>query len=92
MSNLCSPERAPRYRLHKCTGQAVVTIEGKEACLGQHRSAAGHEACRRIVTNWMQNGGRIPTSQHEATVTEQALRQDSGQAFWIFGAIRFFVP
>jgi hypothetical protein len=70
MANLCSPERAPRYRLHKRTGQAVVTIDGKDIYLGKHRSAASHEAYRRKVAEWMQHGGRLPASKHEATVTE----------------------
>ena len=43
MPNLCSPERALRYRLHKRTGQAVVTIDGKDIYLGKHRSAASRE-------------------------------------------------
>jgi hypothetical protein len=54
MPNLCSPERAPRYRLHKKTGQAVVTIDGKDIYLGKHRSASlnllrPHVAC---VPTW----------------------------------------
>jgi integrase len=70
MPNLCSPERAPRYRLHKPTGQAVVTIDGKDIYLGKHRTAASREAYRRTVAEWMQNGGRLPAAQHTTTVTE----------------------
>ncbi len=34
MPNLCSTERVPRYRHHKSTGQAVVTIDGRDIYLG----------------------------------------------------------
>ena len=40
MPNVCSPQRAPRYRLHKRTSQAVVTIDGNDIYLGKHGSAA----------------------------------------------------
>jgi integrase len=70
MSNLCSPERTPRYRLHKSTGQGVVTIDGRDIYLGKHRSAASCEAYRRQVAEWMQHGGRLPAPQHTATVAE----------------------
>jgi hypothetical protein len=70
MANICSPERAPRYRLHKRTGQAVVTIDGKDIYLGKHRSSASREAYRRKVAERMQNGGRLPAAQHAASVAE----------------------
>jgi integrase len=70
MSNLCSPERVPRYRCHKATGQGVVTIDGKDTYLGKYRSAASREAYRRTVAEWMQQGGRSPAPKYAATVTE----------------------
>ena len=39
MPNLCSTERVPRYRRHKATGQAVVTIDGRDIYLGKHGTA-----------------------------------------------------
>lgn len=70
MPNLCSPERAPRYRLHKGTGQAVVTIDGKDVYLGKYRSASSREAYRRTVAEWMQHGGRLAPPKHTTTITE----------------------
>jgi hypothetical protein len=67
--NLCSPKRAPRYRLHKSTGQAIVTIDGKDIYLGKHRSAASREAYRRIVGEWMQHGG------HSLARSDTSLRK-----------------
>lgn len=33
-------ERIPSYRLHKASGQAVVTLDGRDHYLGVHDSAA----------------------------------------------------
>jgi integrase len=70
MPNICSSERVPRYRLHKPTGQAVVTIDGKDIYLGKHRSAVSREAYRRQIAEWIQRGGKLPVSKHAATITE----------------------
>ena len=60
MPNLCSPERVPRYRRHKATGQAVVTIDGRDIYLGKYRSAASREAYKRKIAEWIQHDGRLP--------------------------------
>jgi integrase len=70
MPNLCSPERAPRYRRHKATGQAVVTIDGRDFYLGKYRSAESREAYRRKIAEWIQHDGALPSPKHTATVAE----------------------
>jgi integrase len=70
MPNLCSPERAPRYRRHKATGQAVVTIDGRDFYLGKYRSAESREAYRRKIAEWIQHDGALPAPKHTATVAE----------------------
>ncbi len=69
MPNLCSPERVPRYRLHKRTGQAVVTIHGRHIYLGKYRTAASREAYRRTIAEFVQHGGKLNPARHAATVT-----------------------
>lgn len=44
--------RQPSYRLHKPTGQAVVTIAGKDRYLGKHGSDQSRIAYRRIIAEW----------------------------------------
>jgi integrase len=73
MPNLCSPKRAPRYRRHKATGQAIVTIDGKDIYLGKHGTAASREAYERTVGEWMQNGGRAAAPRYTCTVTELVI-------------------
>jgi integrase len=70
MSNVSTPEKPPKYRRHKVTGQAVVTIDGRDVYLGKYGTAKSKEAYRRIVGQWMQNGGRLPENPYAATVAE----------------------
>ncbi|HVT29036.1 MAG TPA: site-specific integrase, partial [Lacipirellulaceae bacterium] len=70
MPNICSPERAPRYRLHKPSGQAIVTIDGRDFYLGKYKTAASREAYRRKIGEWAQNGGKLPTAKHTSSVAE----------------------
>jgi hypothetical protein len=42
---------APKYRLHKPTGQAAVTINGKHIYLGKYGSDASREKYRRLIAN-----------------------------------------
>lgn len=64
--------RIPSYRLHKSTGLAVVTLDGRDFYLGRHNSAASRAEYRRLLTEWMANGGTLPTATHDLTVAELA--------------------
>ncbi len=57
MSNVSSCARVPKYRHHKATGQAVVTIAGKDHYLGKYNSAASKEAYRRLAAEYLAHGG-----------------------------------
>jgi integrase len=46
----------PSYRLHKATGQAVVTIDGKDRYLGKHGTPESRLRYERIITQRMQSG------------------------------------
>jgi hypothetical protein len=50
----------PSYRLHKPSGQAVVTLSGKDFYLGPWKSAASREAYDRLLAEWISNGRRLP--------------------------------
>lgn len=49
----------PAYRLHKATGQAVVTLNGKCFYLGRHSTPASVAAYDRTIAEWLARG-RIP--------------------------------
>ncbi|MEO2046296.1 MAG: hypothetical protein ABGX16_06960 [Pirellulales bacterium] len=62
--------RVPKYRHHKPTGQAVVTLDGRDYYLGKYRSAASQEAYQRLTAEWLTNGGRMARQAEEITVVE----------------------
>jgi len=40
-------DQIPRYRLHKQSGQAIVTLNGKDVPLGKYNSTASKREYRR---------------------------------------------
>ncbi len=58
MPNTDSPH-VPRYRRHKPSGQAVVTLNGKDHYLGRYNTAASREAYNRLIQEWL-TAGRGP--------------------------------
>jgi len=69
--------RTPSYRLHKPSGQAVVTINGRDIYLGGFNTPESRSEYDRIIAEWLTNGRR-PSSQiaqagNDLTVNEMAL-------------------
>jgi integrase len=52
----------PSYRLHKQSGQAIVTLCGKDFLLGTHGSAASRKEYGRLVAEWLANDRQIPVA------------------------------
>jgi integrase len=52
--------KPPSYRLHKATGQAVVTINRKDHYLGKHGSPESRLRYERLISQWLQNPGTTP--------------------------------
>jgi integrase len=55
----------PSYRLHKPSGQAIVTLPDglggrHDVYLGKHNSDESWEAYNRVLTEWKANGRRVP--------------------------------
>jgi integrase len=67
-----SSSAAPKYRKHKASGQAIVTIDGKDHYLGPHRTAASRKEYDRVIAEWLANGRSllIPNAATEITVVE----------------------
>ncbi len=65
--------RVPSYRHHRASGQAVVTIDGRDIYLGKHKSAASRAEYSRLVAEWAANGGTLAnTNTADLTVAELA--------------------
>jgi hypothetical protein len=52
--------RTPSYRLLKPTGQAVVTLNGRDFYLGRYNSPASRAEYDRLIVEWISNGRRLP--------------------------------
>ncbi len=70
----------PKYRLHKATGQAVVTLDGRDIYLGKHGTAASRAEYERLIAEWLLGRGTSPAQRSAAdlTVDEVLLR------YWTF--------
>lgn len=66
-------KKPPSYRLHKQTGQAVVTLNGRDHYLGKHGSEASREAYDRIVGEWLCSGRRTQASNKESLSVNELL-------------------
>jgi integrase len=65
--------RTPSYRRHS-TGQAVVTLNGRDHYLGVHGTQASRDAYDRLIAEWLANGRRPPKPRHDATIAELVAR------------------
>jgi hypothetical protein len=73
-----APNSLPSYRLHKQSGQAVVTLSGKDVLLGRFDSPESHEGYDRITAEWLVAGRSLPAERSAPlTVSELILR------FWM---------
>jgi hypothetical protein len=61
----------PKYRRHKATGQAVVTLAGRDIDLGNHGTAAGKAEYNRFGGEWIAKGRpSILASTEQVSVSE----------------------
>src|SRR5262245_59011927 len=66
----------PSYRRHKPTGQAVVTLLGRDHYLGKFGSAASREKYARLIAEWLdrgKNGSGLALQQSSAPTVDHLL-------------------
>jgi integrase len=75
----------PKYRRHKSSGQAVVTVAGKDHYLGPYKSKASKVEYDRVIGEWLAAGRPVaPVGQpHQLTVLEIAA------AFWRYAKAHY---
>jgi len=66
----------PKYRLHKSTGRAVVTVNGKDRYLGRYGSKESRAEYARIIAEWNSSDCNASTDHAEVdlTITELVVR------------------
>src|SRR5262245_35430468 len=57
----CRTLRTPKYRLHRPSGQAVVTLNGRDIYLGRHGTEESRAEYKRLLAEWL-TGGRLVTA------------------------------
>ena len=62
--------KTPAYRLYKRTGQAVVTLNGRDYYLGKHGTGASRQAYDRLIGEWLTGGRSLPTEDDPLTIIE----------------------
>ena len=60
----------PAYRKHKATGQAVVTLSGRDFYLGPWKSAASKAEYDGCVREWNAAGGVLTSDRGQITIVE----------------------
>ena len=66
--------RVPAYRRHKPTGQAVVTLNGKDRYLGKWNTVASRAEYDRLIGEWLAGGRHLPQPETDLTIAELAVR------------------
>ena len=72
-----SKPRTPKYRKHRASGQAIVTLNGKDYFLGPYGTAASEREYDRLIAEWLANGRRAPVEDNSG-VTAMELWPRSG--------------
>jgi len=65
--------RTPSLRRHKPSGQAVVTLDGRDFYLGRHGAPESRAEYDRLLAEWLANGRRLPAplaAESDVTVNE----------------------
>jgi integrase len=65
--------RTPSYRHHKPSGQAVVTLGGRDIYLGRYSSPESRVEYDRLLAEWLCNGRRLPAPGVESDLTVNEL-------------------
>lgn len=71
----------PSYRRHKQSGQAIVTLNGRDFLLGPHDTETSHTKYNRLIAEWLANNRQPFTSvQNDLTIADLTAR------YWRFVA------
>lgn len=70
MSPTTLQRSVPGYRLHKASGQAVVTLDGHDHYLGKHGTPESAQAYEQLVATWLAHGRRLPEEKPQRPMVE----------------------
>lgn len=61
----------PKYRKHRASGQAIVTLDGKDIYLGSHGTKTSKSEYDRLIGEWLANGRSLPDPNKSALSVSQ---------------------
>ena len=79
-------KKLPAYRLHKPSGQAIVTLDGKDFYLGPHGTQVSRSEYDRLIAEWLAHGRHLPQDSDQPsdlTVNDLILR------YWKFAQVHY---
>jgi integrase len=82
------PPRVPSYRLHRASGQAVVTLSGVDHYLGKHGTPASQERYNRLLAEWLASNRTLPPPRQINVLTVMELVA----AYWGHAAVYYAGP
>lgn len=62
--------RVPSYRLHRQSGQAIVTLNGRDFLLGKHDTPESRRRYDQVIAEWIANGRQLPHREKAITIAE----------------------
>src|SRR4051812_26626215 len=79
-----APNQIPSYRLHKQSGQAIVTLSGRDFLLGHHGSPESRVEYSRLTAEWRANGRSAPPRDGMATTVAMIIARfwEHAQAYY----------
>jgi len=77
-----SKRRIPSYRLHKPTGQAVVTLNGRDYYLGKHDTPESHQRYHTLIAEWIAADHQMRPKQSQDSPTISVTRLV--ECYWAF--------
>ena len=63
----------PSYRLHKPTGQAIVSLCGKIFYLGKYKSKASRERYTELIADYAANNRKLPPTRSQSEILIEKL-------------------
>lgn len=69
------PSSVPSYRRHKQSGQAIVTLSGRDHLLGPHNSKQSRQKYDRLIAEWLANGRRSPHCDQDNVTVSRVIAE-----------------
>ncbi|QEF97910.1 hypothetical protein Mal15_19560 [Stieleria maiorica] len=65
----------PKYRKHRASGQAIVTLDGRDFYLGPHGSRASKLEFDRLILEYLANDRSLPREEEASLTVAQVLNK-----------------